>query len=1136
MWKISELLAGINLYASNQEIIISNEDCSLLGVESLQGLTPFNELGTQLPMLVPQLIGMGVAEFKSGGFRMSYEDLIKIETKEDPITVFESVAAWAPFSLEIDHNNYFGSPDFSYNYRFYQGRNTVSVERKGVFVRARNRFYRLDHELYCLLQSIDDLNNSPKDERVQFEAYLKFRDINLFSESTDSTVDPYLKHQRILIPDKIELDIIAEENGRVSFCPSIPNVENEALRQTFMSMNNVDQVIHLIDSKGGGGVTLALSEPQREVLRRMQKVRHVSGEEKARFLSCPCSVFEGVAEYVDLASYGPRVQGIGDFPFVVEPYREPVGIFDGLGADATNKKKKNNNNENVGLVFTDFDGEKQCVKFDSVGQLKDFEKKCRIASENGKMVVDFFEKTIRVTPQLLSSVQNLLYDIKPDELKKPVRRGQYLLIQTNDIISEYIELVAENDVKRELPEMPKSFRGKLKPHQVEGLAWLQRNYLLGRRGCLLADDMGLGKTLQVLCFIAWLIENGELSPSTGDSELPPWDPILIAMPLILLQNEVWQNDIEKFFDPSIFSPFINLYGSELKKIKQGAGVETQLGQPMLDRNSLRKYRVIFTNYETMVNYQHSLGLVSLTLVVTDESQRHKTPNTKISHALKSLAARFRVSSTGTPVETTLNDTWNLFDFLQPGLLGSLSEFSKAYSAPTNNVCDAISQLKRRLKYETNSTGPKKTSFLLRRDKANLANLGLPSKEIHRISCVLSPEQRDKHMQCMEMLKQVGPFSVINQLIQLYQHPALVPSYTAPTPEEALKGCHKLQMLLESLKKIRSKNEKVLIFTRYINAQQLLKNVIDSFFKLNVGIVNGIGSVGGEPLRAKRSRDFLIKQFQSKEGFDVLILSPDVAGFGITITEANHVIHYGRGWNPAKESQATDRVYRIGQTRDVHVYYLIAKDPKGKFKSFDERLDEVLEDRMKMASDFLMPMPDSDQPGEELLQSLASTTHESSAPIKISDITSPYLFEALVAVLEEKGGARVFLTPKGNDGGVDIVSIAGKCVRLIDCKHYSQAVDFDQVEAILNSLNGYLPRISRFNRRPEPSLYTSNQFTRAASMRADENGVVLVGRNQISALLSEYPVMLADVMVMENRRYKSMADLRDALRVVDVGSP
>src|SRR6266853_3296616 len=220
-------------------------------------------------------------------------------------------------------------------------------------------------------------------------------------------------------------------------------------------------------------------------------------------------------------------------------------------------------------------------------------------------------------------------------------------------------------------------------------------------------------------------------------------------------------------------------------------------------------------------------------------------------------------------------------------------------------------------------------------------------------------------------------------------------------------------------------------------QDLLKRVIEFEFGMDVDILNGQVTRQGSTKGLKNTRKDLVSRFRNSRGFNAIVLSPEVAGVGLTLIEANHVIHYGRWWNPAKEAQATDRVYRIGQTKDVHVYYPIAKDPKGLFDTFDEKLDALIQRRRQLAQDFLAPIPEEEALKHELFADLCAvpdgvTASPPAQPLSPEDVRrlSPEHFEALVAALEERDGTRVLLTPHTGDGGIDVIAVQPQAIRLI----------------------------------------------------------------------------------------------------------
>jgi hypothetical protein len=270
---------------------------------------------------------------------------------------------------------------------------------------------------------------------------------------------------------------------------------------------------------------------------------------------------------------------------------------------------------------------------------------------------------------------------------------------------------------------------------------------------------------------------------------------------------------------------------------------------------------------------------------------------------------------------------------------------------------------------------------------------------------------------------------------------------------------------------------------------------------------------------------------------VIILSPDVAGIGLTLTEANHVIHYGRWWNPAKESQATDRVYRIGQTKTVHVYYPIAKDPQGVFETFDEKLDALLRRRRELAIDFLTPMPSEADLEQELLKSVLETPeHPGEIPtLSREDVRRlPWdRFEALVALLEEKKGVRVILTPRSGDDKADVLAVTNNQLRIVQCKHslWGARIDTEVIAEVIDAMQNYRAKYLREIPRTltlHSIIVTNGSFTSRAKREADQRDVQLVGDNELWRLLENTPCTPAEVEFMESRRLASMRDVQAAL--------
>jgi superfamily II DNA or RNA helicase len=1151
-WLLAEPAAGVQVLAEHDGVWLCGPGVTGEPSHRMLRRTQLTRLGRLLPTVIPQLCELGLATAADNGVRITYTDFTNLETHD--IDAFADLAPWAPFTLELAAHRWLGATDFCYRYRLYLGTQPVVIERRGCFVRRAPAIYRLDPQTFALIEAIDAFNALPAEDKASPDAFLRFATVKGLAEGIGAQLDRYMAQERVLVPSRLGLDLIIEDEGRISFAPKIDGVEPEAMRRAFFALDDVE-IVYALDAPDGGRVRVVLDGQQREVLRRMERVRHLSGAERAVVLRAPQAVFDGVAEAVDIdpVAFGPRVQGIGDFPFVTQPYlRQSSGIFDdpaGLAvpyADGT---------FSAGLTCRYADGSSEDVPFTSRQELLALHQAARDAWHSGSGTIDFRGKSILVDASFIQAFDELVAQALPPASRQQMSapKGRYLLIYRNEEALEYTEDTETADTETALT-LPQALKSDvvLKAHQRAGVAWLQRNLRLSRRGCLMADDMGLGKTLQVLTFLAWLIEQGTLSPDSTNPEAAPWDPILIVMPVILLQNETWLEDMRKFFqgDGAIFMPWLALHGAALQKMRrsQALGKETAIGDTVLDLERLRQYRVILTNYETITNYQHSFARMTThwSIVVTDEAQEYKTPSTKISHALKSLYPRLlRIACTGTPVETRLLDVWNLFDFLQPGyLLDSAAEFSKQYETPRNlddatGAGTALVQLKERLHFGRSD------AFLIRRDKTSLRDL--PAKHEQPLHCYLSPEQRRSHLEILGRAHTGGEenhsLSLLHHLMRLTQHPALVPRYEPLEAAEALAQCPKLKTVLDSLRAIKAKHEKALIFTRILDMQQLLATVINAEFGLHVDIINGATSRRGDTQSGSQTRRAIVQRFRASPGFNVLVLSPDVAGIGLTLIEANHVIHYGRWWNPAKESQATDRVYRIGQTRDVHVYYPIATDPVGEFTTFDEKLDALIQRRRQLAQDFLTPMAGEDTLERELFTDVCgtfegATTPTPSQPLSPEDVRHlpPEHFEALVAALEAQHGAHVLLTPYAADGGIDVIAIQSRVIRLVQCKHtlWDTHVEADVIAEVVAAFDGYrarwlAPLVSTHSLRPV--IVTNGEFTRQAQKAAAERGIELIAARQLWRLLVTSPCTLTDVLALAGRRLVSMHELPGALRLI-----
>jgi len=328
-----------------------------------------------------------------------------------------------------------------------------------------------------------------------------------------------------------------------------------------------------------------------------------------------------------------------------------------------------------------------------------------------------------------------------------------------------------------------------------------------------------------------------------------------------------------------------------------------------------------------------------------------------------MQAEFKIACTGTPVENSLADLWCLFDFFQPALLGSLSEFTKVFRKTIELREEGHEAQVERLR---RSIEP----WILRRMKSEVADLPPKIDETHEqadpaLSALpMSPLQRKLYGEAVIQYRRdkqnaeaddrkAGPLTLalLHRLRLICSNPLAASREDAEhlSVDENIQHSPKLRWLLQRLREIRERNEKAIVFTEYRQIQRLLQKAIEQTFKIDVNVVNGATTVDSA---SDQSRQKVIDQFQAMPGFAVIVLSTTAVGFGVNIQKANHVIHFTRPWNPAKEDQATDRAYRIGQEKPVWVYCpTLAGDG---FESFEQRLAERLARKRMLSQDLLAP--------------------------------------------------------------------------------------------------------------------------------------------------------------------------------------
>ena len=491
--------------------------------------------------------------------------------------------------------------------------------------------------------------------------------------------------------------------------------------------------------------------------------------------------------------------------------------------------------------------------------------------------------------------------LSPFHLLRAVLSGDYLGAQIS-LTDEVRDLIKELDNFKEIP-LPKGIEATLRPYQQRGYSWMYRNSQIGF-GSVIADDMGLGKTLQVITTLLKYKEEGLLNDKKA----------LVVAPTGLLTN--WQAEIEKFA-PSLKTHIFHGTG---RKMEQG-------------------FDILLTSYGIARTEAPKLKKMPWHSLVIDEAQHIKNQDTAQAKAIKSIGADNFIAMSGTPVENRLSELWSIMDYSNRGFLGSHKEFHDAFGSPIETYNDTV--VAEKLKKVT-------APFMMRRLKSDKSIISdLPDKiEIDCFSTLVKEqaslyektlEEAMKEIEAIDATDKKGLFvrqglvlQMILALKQICNHPTQFLKNNIM--DASLSG--KLDLLFDKLDSIVESNEKVLIFSQFTEMGKLLKHFITERYKETPLFYHGGCTI--------QQRKEMVETFQTNHADKIFVLSLKAAGTGLNLTAANHVIHYDLWWNPAVESQATDRAYRIGQKSNVMVHRFITKN------TFEERINEMIQSKKALA--------------------------------------------------------------------------------------------------------------------------------------------------------------------------------------------
>ena len=920
-----------------------------------------NEIGFSFLAIAQSMVQSGEATLDHAKTTLSISAEVIADLDEDRAGALRLPSA-VPFTLEINARGRLGTLRLDLRWIDNNGLRVSSASRKGCFLETRERDFRIPNPLLQICVEAENLNArgdaSPDEQAASWSEIQALIGIT----QQDINPSPFLERMRVARATSFTLDFVPSDTGGFQIAP-VPLAEVKTAREADLTGGErLTEHQRLLSSEeqqrfqrafrasgsaqshylGGNDVYILLSPEVKRSLEIVRKVQDRPEAERVAFAKNPFPLLKGELDseppFWESRSFSDRVIGLGALEKVTLPWQI-------LGSQGWLPPK-------TVRIEIEGAGHIEIPPAELEAAIIDVE----LALTKGTATVTIAEQNHSASPALrealfrardaLDEAANLDFEpTQPNTAPKPSQRIGLQLARNLDA-NDY---AARHRERSKQPYFVPELKTILKPHQHIALEWLQRRWAAGWRGALLADDMGLGKSLSALSFMIWL-------RSSMIAKLVEARPMLIVAPVSLLEN--WQAEHARHVgdSPNAFVDISRAYGPGLPRRASGRDIDT--GSPMLDTDRLTVDRFgqptcVLTTYETLRDYQQSFASVHFSLVVLDEVQRIKNPASLAWHATSALNADFWLALTGTPVENRLADLWAIADAIEPNYLGTLREFSKTYESDFDEK--ALRALKDSI--ETSADG---APFMLRRLKEHVLD-GIPEKFEHLHPTEMPKVQVQAYNDIAAAANStIAPkqmLTIVQQLREVSLHPLKPEDCSA---QEYINASARFQALFKILDEIRLANERALIFLDRNIVEAYLARILQQNYKLSElpPIING--NVPGP------KRQQMVDKFQNESGFGVMILSPKAGGVGLTLTAANHVIHLSRWWNPAVEDQSTDRAYRIGQRKPVHVHYLQATLPGQPGVAFDERLHALLQKKRALSRELLWPVESDQGDAAELL--------------------------------------------------------------------------------------------------------------------------------------------------------------------------
>lgn len=846
------------------------------------------------------------------------------------------------------------------------GERVASFSLKGPFLSlGETEKYRLSAPMFDALKALQSHSALEPAERSE---YNNGRLIFELKHAQTQGVDLELAHFEqfeVIDPEAIGIHAQYEEDGALTLTPTFDGVDVRETETRWGQLNAENGSSLRVKNK-----LILLKDEAADAVSEVLTGRRIEPGQVKAFLEAPTAFINSAMIDLD-TGFSLRVHGAEKFEL------RYFGDVEALSQDWFEGESK-----------PEMPLERKLSLVKTEAEIDDLESKIADAVKHGATVVEFEDHKISFDPaaspekavieareRLQRQLEEPFIDIE-EEPEEDLQRST-LAIDDNDEWLSYSGKFDTANLQSDSVEFSQNnlLRSPFM-HQAEGIKWLVSHLVHNKThqtgGALLADDMGLGKTYMTLVGIAEYMRQIESEGGTSR-------PHLIVAPVSLLYN--WRDEVAKTFKDSPFLDIVLLQsGEDLAKYRlKSAGKETlqnvgvdgrienieairhslKIGSSFGDERLDKPGRLVLTTYQTLRDYQFSMARVDWGIAAFDEAQNLKNPNALVTRAAKGLKSDFKLLATGTPVENSLKDFWCLMDTCTPGLLGSWKEFRQTYIQPILEAGNSA-EVKQGVGASLRS---RVGDFMLRRTKAQCLD-GLPSKTVwvgaeptgdekfsDALAAKMPAPQKSAYDAVVAEVRAADPderlqvaLAALHSLRNICIHPDLHGKRTT-SKISVIEDSGKMASVFKLLDNLKDKQEKCIVFLISKRAQQLLSAALEIRYGVQVDIVNGDTKTTSK--NSDETRVEIIDRFQSAPGFGVIIMSPVAAGVGLTVTAANNVIHLERHWNPAKEAQATDRVYRIGQDKPVNVYLPIAIHQE--MQSFDERLNLLLRNKTDLST-------------------------------------------------------------------------------------------------------------------------------------------------------------------------------------------